>query len=83
LPPAAPNPRGQATLGALFGTNAMFGKIAQFISEVQSEMGKVSWPTREELKSSTTIVLALTAVLAVFIFVVDYILAGIMDLILI
>ena len=61
----------------------MFGKIAQFISEVQVEMGKVSWPTREELKSSTTIVLALTAVLAVFIFVVDYILAGIMDLILI
>ncbi len=61
----------------------MFGKIAQFIQEVQSEMGKVTWPTRDELKSSTTIVLALSVTLAVFIFVVDYILAGIMDLVLI
>jgi len=61
----------------------MFGKIAQFIREVQTEMGKVTWPTQEELKSSTTIVLGLSLALAVFIFVVDYILAGIMDLVLI
>ncbi|MGA1196452.1 MAG: preprotein translocase subunit SecE, partial [Candidatus Latescibacterota bacterium] len=59
----------------------MFGKIAQFIREVQAEMGKVTWPTQEELKSSTTIVLGLSLALAVFIFVVDYILAGIMDLV--
>lgn len=61
----------------------MFGKIAQFIREVQSEMEKVTWPNQEELKSSTTIVLGLSLALAVFIFVVDYILAGIMDLVLI
>jgi preprotein translocase subunit SecE len=61
----------------------MFGKIAQFIQEVQGEMGKVTWPTQEELKSSTTIVLGLSLALAVFIFIVDYILAGIMDLVLI
>ena len=72
-----------AMLGALFETNTMFGKIAQFIREVQTEMGKVTWPTQEELKSSTTIVLGLSLALAVFIFVVDYILAGIMDLVLI
>ena len=61
----------------------MFGKIAQFIREVQSEMEKVTWPNQEELKSSTTIVLGLSLALAAFIFVVDYILAGIMDLVLI
>jgi len=61
----------------------MFGKAVVFISEVQSEMGKVTWPTRDELKSSTTIVLALSVALAIFIFLVDYILAGIMDLVLI
>jgi preprotein translocase subunit SecE len=61
----------------------MFGKISQFIQEVQVEMGKVTWPTQEELKSSTTIVLGLSLSLAVFIFIVDYILAGIMDLVLI
>jgi len=61
----------------------MFGKIAQFVQEVQVEMGKVTWPTQEELKSSTTIVLGLSFALAIFIFIVDYILAGIMDLVLI
>jgi len=61
----------------------MFGKVSQFIQEVQSEMGKVTWPTRDELKSSTAIVLALSVVLAIFIFAVDYLLAGIMDLVLI
>lgn len=61
----------------------MFGKIAQFIKEVQGEMGKVTWPTQDELKSSTTIVLGLSFALAIFIFLVDYILAGIMDLVLI
>ena len=35
----------------------MVEKIAQFLKEVQSEMGKVVWPTREELTSSTGIVL--------------------------
>lgn len=61
----------------------MFGKIAQFIREVQTEMGKVTWPTQEEVKSSTTIVLGLSLALAVFIFIVDYILSSIMDLVLI
>jgi preprotein translocase subunit SecE len=61
----------------------MFGKIAQFIQEVQIEMGKVTWPTQDELKSSTAIVLGLSLALAVFIFIVDYVLAGIMDLVLI
>lgn len=61
----------------------MFGKIAQFVQEVQSEMGKVTWPSREELKSSTTVVLGLSLALAAFIFMVDYILSGVMNLVLV
>ncbi|MFP6890225.1 MAG: preprotein translocase subunit SecE [Nitrospinota bacterium] len=61
----------------------MFGKLTQFIIEVQAEMGKVTWPTRDELKSSTYIVLALSMALAVFIFFVDYFLSTIMDFVLI
>ncbi len=61
----------------------MFNKISQFIGEVRVEMGKVTWPTREELKSSTVIVLALSMALAVFIYIVDTFLAGIMEFILI
>ena len=61
----------------------MFTKIKRFLSDVQGEMGKVTWPTREELSSSTKIVLGLSLALALFIFIVDYILAGIMDIVLI
>ena len=61
----------------------MFGKLTQFIIEVQAEMEKVTWPTLDELKSSTYIVLALSMALAVFIFFVDYFLSTIMDFVLI
>ena len=61
----------------------MFGKISQFFGEVRVEMGKVTWPAREELKSSTAIVLALSIALAVFIYIIDTFLAGIMEFILI
>ena len=61
----------------------MFGKIAQFFRDVRSEMGKVTWPTREELSASTTIVLVVSFALAVFIFIADFILSRIMDLILV
>jgi preprotein translocase subunit SecE len=49
----------------------MFKKVFNYISEVRQEMSKVSWPTRAELMESTTIVLILSAILAVFMFVVD------------
>ncbi len=61
----------------------MFQKISQFVSEVQVEMGKVTWPTRDELQTSTLIVLGVSFALALFIFVVDYILASFMEIILI
>ncbi|MCY3872278.1 MAG: preprotein translocase subunit SecE [Gemmatimonadetes bacterium] len=61
----------------------MFGKISQFLGEVRVEMGKVTWPTRDELKSSTTIVLILSLALAGFIYIVDTFLASIMEFILI
>ena len=61
----------------------MFDKISQFLGEVHVEMGKVTWPTRDELKSSTIIVLILSLVLAGFIYIVDTFLASIMAFILI
>jgi len=61
----------------------MIGKISQFVKDVKLEMNKVTWPTRDELTASTTIVLVVSLVLAVFIFVADFLLSRIMDLILI
>ena len=60
----------------------MFRRIAQLLREVRVEMGKVTWPTRDELRSSTTIVLFVSLALAVFIYFADQILAFVMNQIL-
>ncbi|PIS27948.1 MAG: preprotein translocase subunit SecE [Candidatus Marinimicrobia bacterium CG08_land_8_20_14_0_20_45_22] len=60
----------------------MFNKIREFIDGVIFEMKKVSWPSWNELKSSTVIVLAFSLILSVFLFVVDLLLSKIVNLIL-
>jgi len=56
----------------------MFDKIAKFLSDVKSEMAKVSWPTRPELLNSTMIVAVVSVLFTIFIFSADYILSWIM-----
>ncbi|MFL3006520.1 MAG: preprotein translocase subunit SecE [Candidatus Neomarinimicrobiota bacterium] len=60
----------------------MVKKIQNFLSDVRLEMSKVSWPTWEELKSSTYVVLTLSFILIVFLFVIDFILAKILKIVL-
>jgi len=60
----------------------MIGKLQQFIADVKFEMTKVSWPSWEELKSSTYIVLGLSLVLIVFLFFVDFLLSKILNIVL-
>jgi len=60
----------------------MIKKIREFFDGVIFEMKKVSWPTWQELKGSTIVVLILSLILAVFLFVVDLLLSKIMHLIL-
>ena len=60
----------------------MIKKIKKFFEEVQFEMKKVSWPTWDELRGSTYVVLSLSALLAIFLFVVDLILNQLIAIIL-
>ncbi|MBE82725.1 preprotein translocase subunit SecE [bacterium] len=60
----------------------MFGRISTLLGEVRSEMLKVTWPTRDELTNSTTVVLTVSIALALFIWVADLILSFVMDRIL-
>ncbi len=46
-------------------------KIINFVNDVVKEMKKVTWPTREELKESTTIVIVVCLILAVFTYIID------------
>ena len=60
----------------------MVKKIQSFLEDVRFELSKVSWPTWEELKSSTYVVLTLSLILILFLFVVDFILAKILNIVL-
>lgn len=53
----------------------MIKKVTGFVSEVKTEMSKVTWSTREELIHATMIVLAVMFFLAVYIGVADFVLA--------
>ena len=51
----------------------MIAKIKEFVGEVSKEMKKVSWPTRAQLKESTTVVVITTLIFTVFIYIIDWI----------
>jgi preprotein translocase subunit SecE len=59
----------------------MFQKINKFFLEVRQEMAKVSWPTRNELKGTTVIVIVITVILSVFIWLADKVLEGLLNII--
>jgi len=60
----------------------MLKKIQNFFDSVVFEMKKVSWPTWQELKGSTVVVLMLSLILSVFLFLVDLILSKLVNVIL-
>ena len=49
----------------------MFQRLVKFIKEVRNEIKRVSWPSRDEIRESTTVVIVIVLVLAVFIGLVD------------
>jgi preprotein translocase subunit SecE len=49
-------------------------QMREFVKDVRLESAKVSWPTREELRDSTSVVLVTVLLVAAFIGVVDRIL---------
>ena len=55
---------------------------AQFVREVRQELSKVTWPTRKELVVTTVSVFAMAIAAAIFFFLVDQVLAWIVQLIL-
>jgi preprotein translocase subunit SecE len=48
---------------------------AQFVREVRQEISKVTWPTRKELTVTTISVLVMSALAALFFFLVDQVIA--------
>ncbi len=62
-------------IGALFGLLWWQGQIrslAVYFQETREELKKCSWPTWEELKGSTALVIVSIALLGAFTVVVDF-----------
>jgi preprotein translocase subunit SecE len=55
-------------------------KAQQFLKEVRVETKKVTWPTIQESVGATWVVVAVVAIVAVFLFAVDLILARAINL---
>jgi preprotein translocase subunit SecE len=47
--------------------------IVKYIQETRAELRKVTWPTREEAKNLTMIIVAVTVAMAVFLGLLDFI----------
>ena len=57
-------------------------RLREFVQEVLAEFRKVTWPSRDELINSTSIVIVVTVVLAFFLGVVDISLTKVVERIL-
>lgn len=53
------------------GYTEYIGRAKQFFSDAKLELKKVTWPTRQQTMTSTWVVLAVTAVLSIFLGLVD------------
>jgi preprotein translocase subunit SecE len=49
----------------------MIAKIKEIFSDISKEMKKVSWPTKQQLRESTLVVLGTCATITVFVWIVD------------
>jgi preprotein translocase subunit SecE len=57
-------------------------KADKYYRDVVGEMRKVSWPTKEEVKDMTVVVLTVSGILALFTFAVDWVINTVMGKIL-
>ena len=56
-------------------------RLRRYFDEVWSELKKVSWPTREQVRNLTVLVFAISFVVGLYITVLDQIFQGLLGLI--
>ena len=54
----------------------MIAKIKQYSGEVSKEMKKVSWPTKQQLKESTIVVIVTCLLISAFVWVIDFLMTS-------
>jgi preprotein translocase subunit SecE len=56
-------------------------RLRRYFDEVWSELRKVSWPTREQVRNLTVLVFAISIVVGLYITVLDQIFQGLLGLV--
>ena len=56
-------------------------RIRRYFDEVWSELKKVSWPTRDQVRTLTVLVFTISFVVGLYITVLDQILQGLLGLV--
>jgi preprotein translocase subunit SecE len=56
-------------------------RLRRYFDEVWSELKKVSWPTREQVRNLTVLVFAISIVVGLYITVLDRVFVGLLNLI--
>jgi len=59
----------------------MLAQTKQFLTDVSKEMKKVSWPTREQLRESTIVVIIASLLITGLTFVIDQAMTQVMTFI--
>jgi preprotein translocase subunit SecE len=60
----------------------IFQKVMQFLSEAKTELKKVTWPSPKQTLASTSVVIIIVFIVAIYLGIVDYVLAKLVKYIL-
>ena len=55
-----------------------FGRARRFLTEVRSELGRVTWPTRREVWATTVVVILTSLLFGVYLYGIDVVLSALM-----
>ena len=81
LPAAGGRPAGAVAVSTESGASKVRA-VAQYFEDAKTELGKVSWPIRKEIKNTSIAVLILVVIMSIFLGIVDVLLAKIVEVIL-
>ena len=71
--------RGQGGSGQGNQLTGMFTRAADFLRDVRSEMRKVTTPSREEVRTTTTVVIVTVFAFAAYFYIVDAVLSRVIQ----
>ncbi len=60
----------------------IMNKAVQFVSQAKAELKKVTWPSRKQTLASTGVVIVIVAIMALYLGIIDLILAKLVKFIL-